>query len=227
MNRSNVIKFVCLGAQNPETVRSIHAIVKQNPKLHCLGYIDNDNNKWGVDFFGYPVFGGYDKVTDFVKKGIYFCNFVAGTSKARYESTKEIVSRGAKLINLIHPSVNLEMVTLGLGNYIQEQVVLQAGVSIGDNSSIHIGTLVGHETQIGNSVMITHGCNISGSVIIKDGAYLGTGATILPKLQIGKWSILGAGSVIIKDVPPYSVVVGNPGRIIKRNNVEYKDGKIF
>lgn len=220
------IQVICLGAKNPETVRTIHAIGKSNPQIKFLGYLDKDKSKWGTNFHGYPVFGGSQKVEEFAKKGVYFCNFVAGSTKARYESTLDLVSRGAKLINLIHPDVNLEMVKLGTGNYIQDRVILQAGVSIGDNSSIHIGSLIGHESTIGNSVLIAHGCNISSFVRIEDGAYLGTGVTVIPNITIGRWAYVGAGTVIIRNIPPGAVVVGNPSRIIKQNIVSYKDGKI-
>ena len=93
--------------------------------------------------------------------------------------------------------------------------------------SIHMGSLIGHESTIGNSVFIAHGCNISGLVRIEDGAFVGTGVTIIPRLTVGHFSFIGAGTVIIRDVPPYSVVVGNPGRIIKKVATDYKGGNII
>ena len=53
-----------------------------------------------------------------------------------------------------------------------------------------------------------------------EGTHIGAGATIIPNLKIGKWATIGAGAVVIKDVPDYAVVVGNPGRIIKIGNGE-------
>lgn len=54
-----------------------------------------------------------------------------------------------------------------------------------------------------------------GPVIIKDDVFIGHGATILPGVTIGPRAIVGAGSVISKDVPPNSVVAGNPARFIR------------
>lgn len=54
-----------------------------------------------------------------------------------------------------------------------------------------------------------------GPVIIEDNVWLGDKATILPGVHIGRGSVVGANCVVAKDVPPFSVVVGNPGRIIK------------
>ena len=61
---------------------------------------------------------------------------------------------------------------------------------------------------------------------IEDGVFIGTGVTITPRVKIGKWSVIGAGSVILKDVPPYTVVVGNPQRIIKSLEKKYENGQI-
>lgn len=47
------------------------------------------------------------------------------------------------------------------------------------------------------------------------GAWIGAGSTILPGVTVGKWAIVGAASVVTKDVPDYAVVVGNPARVIR------------
>ncbi len=52
-------------------------------------------------------------------------------------------------------------------------------------------------------------------VLIKKGAWIGAGATVLPGVCVGKHSIIGAASVVTKDVPDYGVVVGNPAKLIK------------
>ena len=75
-------------------------------------------------------------------------------------------------------------------------------------------------------MFVAHGVNIDGAVNIEDGVFVGTGVTITRKVKIGKWSVIGAGSLIFKDVPPYSVVVGNPQRIIKSLEQKYENGQI-
>jgi len=217
------MKILLLGANNPETIRVINACKKSNPTLEFCGFIDNDKSKIGKDFFGYPILGGFDYLENIKVSDFYFVNLITGDSLTRYKTTKILSNLGAKFTNLIHPSVNLEMVNLREGNYIQEQVILQAGVEIGKNSSIHIGTLVGHETKIGSSTFIAHGCNLSGCLNIGDGVFMGTGVSVIPRLNIGNWSIIGAGSVITRDVPAYSVVVGNPGKVIKKLEINLGD----
>jgi acetyltransferase-like isoleucine patch superfamily enzyme len=146
---------------------------------------------------------------------------------ARYSVSKELADQGAKFVNFIHPTVNMEMVNIGLGNYIQESVVVQAGVFIGNNSSIHIGSMIGHESKIGNSSFIAHGCNLSGFTNVEDGVFVGAGVSTVPRVTIGKWSIIGTGAVVTKDIPPYSVAVGNPARVIKTLDIIHNSGNIL
>lgn len=54
-----------------------------------------------------------------------------------------------------------------------------------------------------------------GSIIVHDDVWIGAGAIILPGCTIGECSVIGAGAVVTKDVPPFSVVVGNPARVIR------------
>jgi sugar O-acyltransferase (sialic acid O-acetyltransferase NeuD family) len=221
------MKIVLLGAANPETKRMIYAVEKTQPDIEFIGFIDNDPRKAGSTFLDLPVFGGFESVAPLLQQGVQFVNLITGSTRVRYETSRDLVRLGGQFANLIHPSVDLTMVRVGTGNYIQESVILQADVVIGDNSSIHIGTLVGHETHIGNSVFIAHGCSLSGCVVIGDGTFMGTHATVVPHVTIGKWVTVGAGTVVLKDVPDYATIVGNPGRVIKVAEPIYADGAIF
>lgn len=220
-------RIIFIGANNPETLRVMNAVNRNKVLVEYMGFIDNDPKKKGTFFVGLPVFGGFEVVTKLLAPDNYFVNLITRDCVTRYETSIKVRDLGGQFTNFIHPSVNLEMVSLGEGNYIQENVVLQADVVIGNNSSIHMGSLVGHESKVGSSVFIAHGCNISGLVSLKDGVFVGTGTTILPRLTVGEWSIIGAGTVVTQDVPPYCVVVGNPGRIIKNVNVAYEHADIF
>jgi sugar O-acyltransferase (sialic acid O-acetyltransferase NeuD family) len=221
------MKVIFIGAQNPETIRMIDAIKMVSPEFNAYGFIDNDVKKHGTLFHGFPVFGGTSSIPSLLAKDVRFVNLITGSTIARYQVTLDAVRNGATLTNFIHPSVNLKMTHLGVGNYIQEGVITQAEVEIGDNSSIHMASLIGHESKIGNTVFIAHAVSISGCCEIGDGCFIGTNATVLPRLKIGKWSIIGAGAVVTKNIPDYSVAIGNPARVVRRNDVQHENGKVF
>lgn len=90
-----------------------------------------------------------------------------------------------------------------------------------------MGALIAHESKIGHSVFIAHACSISGCVEIGDGCFIGTNATLLPRIKIGKWATIGAGAVVTKDVPDYATVVGNPARVIRLSDPVYPSGNIL
>lgn len=220
-----------IGASNPETIRMIAAMQRSVPNFEVLGFLDNDRQKKDTYFFGYPVPGGTELVPDIVNQygtnNVGFVNLITGSTIARYEVSKTIISNGGDIVNFIHPSVDLTMSSLGQGNYIQEGVIIQAGVVIGDNNSIHMGSLIGHESTIGSSIFIAHGASISGCCVIGDGTFIGTNSTILPRIRIGKWATIGAGAVVTSNVPDYAVVVGNPAKSIRQNEKKYMNGCVY
>lgn len=110
--------------------------------------------------------------------------------------------------------------------------VLEFGNRIGDYSRIHSNCFmemvtIGKHVFIGPNVVFTDdphpmGCpkykECKGGAIVEDLARIGANATILPGIRIGKNSLIGAGSVVVDDVPENAVVIGNPARVVKTVN---------
>jgi len=107
------------------------------------------------------------------------------------------------------------------------------GIKIGQNTMISLGAKLDvrrGEIIIGNNCTITYGCillshdatakslhpgdNGAGKIIIEDDVFIGVGTIVMRNVRIGKGAIIGAGSVITKDVPAGAIVIGNPQRII-------------
>lgn len=116
-------------------------------------------------------------------------------------------------------------------------------VSIGSNSGIGFRALVGSGSRIGSNVMmgpevliytrnhstsridipmIEQGDTDIAPVIIEDDVWIGARVIILPGVTVGSGSVLGAGAVVSRDVPPYAVVVGNTGRVVRYRNAPPK-----
>jgi sugar O-acyltransferase (sialic acid O-acetyltransferase NeuD family) len=106
-------------------------------------------------------------------------------------------------------------VTIGLGSQILAHATVCVDTIIGDCCIINTAASVDHDCQIGNGVHICPGVKIAGCVEVEDYATLGTGAIVLPRIKIGSGAIIGAGAVVIKDVTPRTIVVGNPAITIR------------
>jgi sugar O-acyltransferase (sialic acid O-acetyltransferase NeuD family) len=211
------MKIYLFGASNPETIRMIQAVENSSPDFQVAGFLDNDKSKHGKNFFGYDIIGGQKCVNQLINPDVRFVNLITGDILSRHYITNDIINSGGLMTNFIHPSVNLSMVDVGLGIYIQESVIVQASAKLCNNCSIHIGALVAHESVIGESTFIAHAASISGCCEVGSCCFIGTNSTILPRIKIGNYVTIGAGCVVINDIPDYAVVVGNPGKIIRYN----------
>lgn len=87
------------------------------------------------------------------------------------------------------------------------------GVIINSNS------IIGDYVKIGANVCIGGRSGLQ-PPIVEDNVEIGVGALILGPITIGRFSQIGAGSVVVKDIPPFSIVVGNPAKVIKTLNQE-------
>jgi serine O-acetyltransferase len=93
------------------------------------------------------------------------------------------------------------------------------------------GVVIGETAEIGNDVTIYHGVTLGGNTwkrvkrhpIIMDNVVIGAGAKIIGPVVIGSNSFIGSGSVVVKEVPPNSTVVGVPGRVVYRKNGDIKE----
>lgn len=128
---------------------------------------------------------------------------------------------------VIHDQVNLYKCKIGKNVKIDAYVYIEEGVVVGDNCKIRpftfipTGVTIDDDVFIGPNVTFTndkypkiHGKWKLLRTRVKKGATLGANCVILPNLTIGESAMIGAGSVVTKDVPDFAVVVGNPGRII-------------
>ena len=120
---------------------------------------------------------------------------------------------------LIHPSVLLgnSNVSIGNGCIICAGNILTVDLQLGKHVILNLACTVGHDTIIGDLCSFMPGVNISGEVNIENGVYVGTGAKIINQLQIGEWTVIGAGAVVSKTLPANCTAVGIPAKPIKYN----------
>ena len=103
----------------------------------------------------------------------------------------------------------------GKGNSIGRLSSVGSKTLIFENCLINRSVNIGHDVKISPNSVIGPGVTICGFVEIEEIAFIGAGSTILPGLTIGKGATVGAGFVVVRDVPNFVTVLGNPAKPLK------------
>jgi len=136
------------------------------------------------------------------------------------------IGDGTKIWHFSHIMSNCiigEKCSLGQNVVVSPDVVLGNNVKVQNNVSIYTGVICEDDVFLGPSMVFTNVINPRSAIIrrdefkktlVKKGASIGANATIICGNTIGEYSLIGAGCVVTKEIPPYALVVGNPSKQI-------------
>jgi sugar O-acyltransferase (sialic acid O-acetyltransferase NeuD family) len=137
-----------------------------------------------------------------------------GDPQARAHYSRPLDEQGADFMNLMPNVHRAAGVTMGNGNIFELNTTIGADSSLGRFVLMHAFSVIGHDVKVGSYTTIGSFTFIGGGASVGSFVSIFPHVTILPGVKIGDHARLGAGSVVIKDVPPYSTVFGNPAKII-------------
>jgi sugar O-acyltransferase (sialic acid O-acetyltransferase NeuD family) len=183
----------------------VDILISQGIKV--TAFYDEDESKkvlWDI-----PVVG---KTKDFIDDGTA-CLISIGKNETRKKVVDFLQVTYGKAIHAT--AVLGSHVQIGDGSVIMPRAVVNADTIIGKHVIINTAAGIDHDCEIGDFSHIAPNACLCGGVKIGEGTLVGAGATIIPLVHIGKWCTIGAAAVITHDIPDYSVVVGNPGKVIK------------
>ena len=147
-----------------------------------------------------------------------------GEPKYRQALRDKVVASGYKLQTLIHPTAFVGSKTLiGEGTIIQFGCFVSCNVKVGDNVLLQPYSCVGHDSTIDRDSVVSTFVALSGSCKVGERAYIGAGVPVKEKITIGADSIVGMGSVVLRDIPEKVIALGNPARAMKNN----ESGRVF
>ena len=177
--------------------------------IQVLGIFDDNPNL--IEFEDMNILGKYDREKYPDEKII----ISIGDNSIRKKISNKIKHEFG---HIVHPSATVDrLVEVGEGSVIFHKSVIQRQVSIGKHVIINTAASVDHDCIIQDYAHIAPNATLCGGIIIGTGTLIGAGSVIKPGIRIGDWCTIAIGAVIHKDIPDYTVVVGNPGRISKTN----------
>lgn len=207
--------IVGAGGFGREVAWLVERINQVNPEWSLKGFIDDNEVLHGIKEGDYLVVGGCDYLEKLSHTVWVVC--AVGAAKIRKKIIKKLSTiSNVSFATLIDPSViKSERVTVQEGSIICAGTILTVDIVIGKHVIVNLDCTIGHDDVIHDFVTIYPSVNVSGNVSVEECAELGTGMQVIQGRKIGKESIVGAGAVVVRDIPPKCTAVGSPAKPIK------------
>lgn len=201
------------GGFGREVAWLVERINKVTPTWNLRGFIDDDESRWGTMEDGYPVLGG----CRYLKKLGEICAVCAvGSAVTRKRIIQNLEGSPVKYATLIDPSVlTSKRVKVGEGTIICAGTIVTTDIEIGNHVIVNLDCTIGHDDFICDFVTIYPSANVSGNVKLGTCCEIGTGVQIIQGKTIASNVIIGAGSVVVRDILESGTYVGCPARKIK------------
>lgn len=216
LNEEPMEKLIVYGTSNALVVKLVDAINRHEQTFDLVGFISHRDNDPVEDVLGCPVLGTEESLPRLMQEhdSAFFCNVNYSPVLMR-EADQFLADNGCQIVSLIHPAIDMSYVEHGRNIMLAEGTIVGSGARIGDHLTCRLGSVISHDVTIEDYVYLSPGVTLCGESRLRTGCDIGAGATVLPGVTIGRNSIVGAGTVVTKDVPDNVTVVGVPARVIK------------
>lgn len=203
--------IVGAGGHGRELLDVIEAVNARTPTWRVLGFLDDGEPP--LDRLArreVALLGGTDLLAGLD------ADYVVGVGdgEVRGHIDDAASSSGHQAAVLVHPTAST-----GGDIGLEPGVVLCAGarvttnVRLGRHTHLNIGAVVSHDSRVGDYVTLSPGALVNGNVVLEDRVLLGTAAVVTPGRRIGAGTWVGAGAVVVDDLPAGVVAIGVPARV--------------
>lgn len=180
--------------------------------LRVAAIVDADPTPRTV--LGVPVVGDDLALPGLRGQGLSELFVAIGDNRLRQKLGRKAREQGFVLVNAIHPSAIVSPTAqIGEGVAIMAGVAINADSWVGDLTIVNTGAVVDHDCRLGAACHLGPASALAGGVIVGERAFLGVGARAIPGVAIGADTIVGAGGVVVRDLPDGVLAVGVPAKI--------------
>ena len=186
--------------------------------INIVGFLDDNPNLQNKEVCGVPVLGTMSMLKDLRNQynvDSVYCPI--GNNPVRVRLLTEARELGYETPNYIHRLACVGPdVKMGTGVYVIFGTNIMPHATLEDFVMLSMNVGVGHHSVLEKGVFLSSGCNFGGSIRAKQYAYCGMGTTIMSGVhELGEDCLIGAGAVVIRDVPDKAVVAGVPAKILR------------
>lgn len=170
---------------------------------------------------GFPVIGTTLLLENSLSPEQFDIAVAVGNNRIRRQIAEKAAALGFALPVLIHPDAYVSpSATVGQGSVVMAKAAVQAGSVLKDGVIVNTAATVDHDCLLDAFVHISPGAHLSGNTHIGEESWIGTGACSRQQIRIGSRATIGAGAVIVCDIPDGMTVAGNPAKPLAGKNTE-------
>lgn len=145
---------------------------------------------------------------------VFIC--AMGQPAVKRRCSELMASRGGQFTRLIHRSAVLgHEVVLSEGVVLCPYTIVSANNRLGRGVAINLHSSVDHDATVGDWCQINCHCDLTGGAVLEEEVFLGSHASVLPGVRVGARTVVGAGAIVNRDLPPDVTAVGMPARALR------------
>lgn len=197
-----------------ETRQIVEDLNQDGGSWNLVGFLDENSEHHGTQMHGLPVLGGMEWLEQ--RPQIAVVVAIGSSANRRKIVLKLLCADHTRFATLVHPLAWIsKRVDIGPGTVVDAGALVSPDARIGNHVILNNNCTIGHDTVLEDYVTVAPNASIAGEVYVGEGCDVGANCTIIQGNSIGHWSVIGAGAVVVGDVPPNVTAVGVPARSIK------------
>jgi sugar O-acyltransferase (sialic acid O-acetyltransferase NeuD family) len=166
---------------------------------------------------GLPILCGREHLARLRSDGVEGMVIAIGGEATRVGLATIALDAGFQLCTIVHPSAIISAdVRIGAGTVVFAGAVVQTGSEIGNNVVINTCASVDHDCRIGDGGQLAPRVALGGQANVGGLSFVGIGATVINRIVIGRNCVIGAGAVVVRDIPDHSLAYGVPARVVRQ-----------